>query len=373
MPAPSAAGRARSAASGRSPPRPPMPSIPSSTRSARPRPGRPRRPGGHTRPPARRSAASPGAWARSGSSRTAVTRAPRPGEVRAGEQRVAAVVAGADEQGDAPSVDRCRAAAGTRWPARSRRAASSAPSGSCGEDRRLGRADLRGGVEPAHRSPVAREALRDDHGRGDAAVVAQRDVPRGDAELRGPAGDRPRGPPGAGGRARRPSPRRRASAGRPGRRAPWPAPPWPRTGRRATHRVRGAPEGVCCSVAVNSRSRRPGRAGQRLGEPLDRHDVDPDPDDHPVSLPCRSTARRCAASSRAQPCRRRRPSRPSRSAPPSATHRPGRRPARRRPRRAAAAAATSRRTGPRSARLPRTRPVYSTVTDLARFRGWSTS
>jgi hypothetical protein len=29
----------------------------------------------------------------------------------------------------------------------------------------------------------------------------------------------------------------------------------------------------------------PRRAGQRLGEPVDRHDVDPDADDHPASLP----------------------------------------------------------------------------------------
>ena len=136
---------------------------------------------------------------------------------------------------------------------------------------------------PITRRPRA-EALGDHDGRGDAAVVAERDVPGGDAELRRRGRRRCRGPRGAAGRARRRSPRRRASAGRRGRRAPWPAPPWRRTARPATP-VRGLPDG-CLLGRREQPVAQPGRPVQRLGEARDRHDVDPDPDDHAASV-CR--------------------------------------------------------------------------------------
>ena len=67
-----------SAAAGRSGPRPERPTMPSSTRSARAIAAAPSGPGRDDRgPPARRSAARPSAWARCGSSSTAVTPTPR--------------------------------------------------------------------------------------------------------------------------------------------------------------------------------------------------------------------------------------------------------------------------------------------------------
>ena len=188
-----------------------------------------------------------------------MTRRPAAGQARAGEERVAAVVAGADEQRDPAAVRRGRAAAGRRV---------ARPVGGALHERALGRSRPAAAPRPpgpraAVYSPITRrpargQALGDDHGRGDAAVVAQREVPGGDPELGGAAGHRPADLQVRAAVRRRRSPRRRASAGRPGRRAPWPAPPWPRTARPATHRVRRSPDGVCCSAAVNSRSRSPG-------------------------------------------------------------------------------------------------------------------
>ena len=80
--------------------------MPSSTRSARATAAAPSGPAPTARPPARRNAASPPAWARCGSSSTAVTPMPAAAQLRAGPQGVAAVVAGSHEERDAMPVRR---------------------------------------------------------------------------------------------------------------------------------------------------------------------------------------------------------------------------------------------------------------------------
>ena len=251
--------------------------IPSSTRSARPTARRRRRPPA-TRPPGRRAARpSPAACARSGSSRTAVTRAPRRGQQRRRRTarrrrccrcRRAARPARRTTAPSSRSADGGQAGGGPlheralgRWPA---------------QQRLLGGADLARAVNSPITAAPRAAALGDHHGRGDAAVVAERDVPGGDAELGGPAGDRAAHlevrpavladghlgvvPEQVAGRAERLGQR---LLGRE-----------PRGQGLAGARM---PDGVSCSAAVNSRSAQPGRAGQRRGEPLDRHDVDARP------------------------------------------------------------------------------------------------
>ena len=90
------------------------------------------------------------------------------------------------------------------------------------------------------------------------------------------------------------APRRPSSACRRRRRAPWPAPPWPRSARPATRRCAARRARSSTPPRVNSRSRQRRRTLQRLGEPHDRHDVDPDADDHVsvlTSACCRRPAR----------------------------------------------------------------------------------
>ncbi len=82
--------------------------------------------------------------------------------------------------------------------------------------------------------------LQHHHGRGDAGVVGEREVDVRGAQLRGAGSDGA-----AQGEQRTPgllgdAPRRRATPGCRARRAPWPGPPWPRSGRRA-RRSRATP------------------------------------------------------------------------------------------------------------------------------------
>ena len=241
--------------------------------------------------PARRRPAAPPARPRgpARSSSTASTAHAAPGQQRAGVQRVAAVVAGPDQQQHPGAVRRRRASRATASPARPRPAASARPRAA--RSSRLGGPDLLDGVRAPHAPPSGRtgvgvasaqpghELSSTTTRRGDPGVVGQRQVDRCDPEHVGTA---PAPVPrivkqrAAGGLARPPP--RRARPARPARRAPWPAPPWRRTGRPARPAA-GPPR-----PAVNSRSRSAGRPVQRLLEALDVDDVDADPHDHGLVL-----------------------------------------------------------------------------------------
>ena len=119
--------RSAAAASSRSPPRPPIPTIPSTTTSGRVVEGAPWRTLNRTtRPPARRNAATPPSWAWS-DEQPGLDRAAAAGQHRAGVQRVAAVVAGADQQQHPPAVGASRAGRARRTPVPPRPAASAHP------------------------------------------------------------------------------------------------------------------------------------------------------------------------------------------------------------------------------------------------------
>ena len=141
------------AAAGRSPPLPPMPTIPSSTRSAAASTlSSPGSPASRMTTPLRRAAAAPASCSRADTA-NAVTAAPRVGEPGRREQRVAAVVAAADEHGDPRAVhlsgNRRRAAAASPAAAR----CMSAPSGSGTHQLVLGGAD---GRQPGERCACVR-------------------------------------------------------------------------------------------------------------------------------------------------------------------------------------------------------------------------
>ena len=271
-----------------------MPTMPSSTRSTVA--------GSAVHDPAAggRSAARPVGCARSGASSSACTAAPRPGQPRAREQRVATVVA-RRRPAAAPGRRRPRPASASSSaqrrasPAAARVHRACPPAGS--QHPLLGRTDVRRPPCRSHAAPSASIVRRaqvglavgpdrrasvpfgDDHGRGDAAVVRQREVPAAD-------------------RRARPRPRHRARDGQPrpavgvgddlavvpvqpgsGRRAPWPPPPWPRTGPPATPASAGCP--TRCALGLGEQPvGQQRRTRQRPDEPLDQHDVHAHRDDH---------------------------------------------------------------------------------------------
>ena len=206
------------------------------------------------------------------------------GQARAGEQRVAAVVAAAHEQHDAAAVDRARAA-GTQTvasPAAAR--CISVPSGVAASSGSSAARTSSAVYSPIIRRPRAAtpsattiaEAIPPSWLSDRCQVLTPSWAARPATLPRTSRCGRPWSPTttSASCQCRSPgAPRALASASLAANRAASDSP------------LRGAPEGVCCSAAVNSRSRRPGVRVERRGEPLDRHDVDPDPDDHPVSLP----------------------------------------------------------------------------------------
>ena len=203
-----------------------------------------------TRPPARAQRGEPAGVHPVGESSTRLDRAPRAG--RAARRRTARrrrCRPGPTSSSTRAPYARPEQVERRRTPARSRPAASARPR-AAGHQRGLGRAHLLDGVCAPHAPTLIRRdrpvgsaparprtddlsGLEDHDGGGDAGVVGQRDV---DAAAR---------------RARRPGRHRAADLERgspvgaltisascqaipSGRRAPWPAPPWRRTGRPAT-------------------------------------------------------------------------------------------------------------------------------------------
>ena len=179
------------------------------------------------------------------------------GQPGAGPQGVAAVVARADQDQDPRAVHAAGAASQLPASTAASPAAArciSAPSGTscmavasrrrtCSTVKACTPATLsspcRGSADPtasARRSARQRSALADHDGGGDAGVVGQADVDGHDARGRGPGGD---------GSADDERGRPRSSVtisascqtSPAARRAPWPAPPWPRTGRPARPRA----------------------------------------------------------------------------------------------------------------------------------------
>ena len=235
-----------------------MPSMPSTTRSARADDGG--GPGGRPGAPARRPAGArrgPAACTRSGSSRTAVTRAPRRGEGGAGEQGVAAVVARPDEQGDATPVGRAEQPQAHRGQAGGRPLHERALGQ--GRQQRL----LRGPDLGAVCSPITR-ARAGRAGKPSATTTAEAMPPSWLREMckdvtpscaarpatvpRTSRCGRPCSPTvtSASCQCRSPgAPSALASASLAANRAARDSP------------VRAVPDGVCCSAAVNSRSRSP--------------------------------------------------------------------------------------------------------------------
>ena len=226
---------------GRRPGRPPMPercrrattsaSAPAAAR------GPPAAGAATTRPPAALSAASPAACGvlrpsehrvdarararRARRRRTARRRRCRPAPDEQHDRRAVAPLAQPD--GDDGGERRARPAA------------SAVALGQPRHRGRLGGADLLDGVGLDHGATAS--ALGDDDGRGDAGVVGERQVDAATPSSSARAA-RCRATSGAGGRRR---PRRTSASCQcspPGRRAPWPAPPWPRTGRRARRAAR---------------------------------------------------------------------------------------------------------------------------------------
>ena len=169
---------------------------------------------------------------------------PAGGQPGAGPQRVAAVAARADQQHDPGAVHAARQQLGDGDRERARRPAASAgpPAARPSPAPRRVRTS-----STAYAAISAAGPLGDHDGRRDPGVVREGDVQRGDAELARPARRRCPRRAGAGGHRRRAGPRRRSSAGRPGRPATWPAPPWPRSSA-ASELI-----GRCRSASVNSR------------------------------------------------------------------------------------------------------------------------
>ena len=297
------------AASARSPPRPPMPTIPSRTRSARPRPSAP--------PANRRQHPAAGAPERGEAGRVHPVgieqdggdpRAPA-GEGGAGEQRVAAVVAGADEQRDATSVGRAE------QPQADGGQAGGGPLheralGLGGEQRRLGGPHLRAVCSPITRRPaMLRGRRRSRDGEPSATTTAEAMPPSWLSEMcqevtpscaarpatvpRTSRCGRPCSPTvtSASCQCRSPgAPRALASASLAANRAARDSP------------VRAAPEGVCCSASVNSRSRSPGVRGSDSAKRSTGTTSIPTP--MITGSVCRARAR-CAARPPARPTARR--------------------------------------------------------------------
>ena len=216
---------------------PPMPRIPSMTRSAR-------RGTASTTRDHRCGAASrvrPRAPGRRAA--RASTRAPRAASQRSGDERVAAVVAAADEQHDARAVDprqqvgahRREAGGGALHQGAVRQGVEQHLLGGAHRRPRRGRSAPQSSTSTTADAMPASWLSETWVRRTPSSVARRSTVPR---MVRC---GRPSSTPIA--------PRRRASAARPGHRAPSPGPPLPRSAPPAM------PGGSCCSASVKSRAR----------------------------------------------------------------------------------------------------------------------
>ena len=219
-----------------SPGRPPMPSTPSITRSAcrssaRTEVGQVQSSRSISRPPAARSAASPRcvrrAQAAHGRDRSA--RGGPAGPRRTGRRRRCCP----GRPRSAPGRRRPGRAGVRQLPGRDRGQPAAPPAASRCRRRpgRMAAASSRRIV--VHRVRVAHQASQTTTAEAMPASWDRETWMVRDPQLGGPGGDRAGDLERRLAAGRRSAPRRPARTSRPARRAPWPAPPWPRTGRPA--------------------------------------------------------------------------------------------------------------------------------------------
>ena len=194
-----------------------------------------------------------------------------PGQQRAGVQRVAAVVAGADQQDDPRAVDPAEQARRTGGPARRRHAPSACPRAARPAAPARPRA-------PGRRRRACPHTLCHHHRHRDASVVRQRQVPVPYAERLGRGrhatayGQRPAGR------------RRRSATSTSCQTRPLGAPIALATASFAANRA-AMLSSAAAALGVGEQPRlEPGGARQRRGEALDEDCVDADADDQPRPL-----------------------------------------------------------------------------------------